>query len=310
MFAGIAGNALLVAGGANFPDKKPWEGGTKIWYDNVYILPSPTSEWMIAGKLPRSCAYGFSVTTNEGVVCVGGGDATGHFKDVILLSWNSKRLTVKALPDLPRPCAFMSGAATDRFLFVVGGIENPDATHAMNCFWVLDLQKLDSGWIELEPCPGPSRILAVAAAMGTVFYLFSGASLRPGPNGRAVRTYLNDAYAFNSIAHKWTRLANMPRAAVAAPSPAPILGDHQIVVLTGDDGANVHLNGPGHPGFTQTAIAYSADENRWMDAGSVPFSRATVPTALWQNNWVIPSGERIPGVRSPEVWSLGKGRKG
>ena len=37
-YAGVSGNALLVAGGANFPDKRPWEGGTKIWYDRVFVL--------------------------------------------------------------------------------------------------------------------------------------------------------------------------------------------------------------------------------------------------------------------------------
>ncbi|MFN6050335.1 MAG: galactose oxidase, partial [Planctomycetia bacterium] len=31
MFAGVAGEKLVAAGGANFPDKKPWEGGTKVW---------------------------------------------------------------------------------------------------------------------------------------------------------------------------------------------------------------------------------------------------------------------------------------
>ncbi|MFO0044239.1 MAG: galactose oxidase, partial [Armatimonadota bacterium] len=35
-FAGMSHNQLLVAGGANFPDKRPWEGGTKVWYDKVF----------------------------------------------------------------------------------------------------------------------------------------------------------------------------------------------------------------------------------------------------------------------------------
>ena len=30
-FAGVSGDALLVAGGANFPGAKPWEGGAKAW---------------------------------------------------------------------------------------------------------------------------------------------------------------------------------------------------------------------------------------------------------------------------------------
>src|SRR4051794_14537917 len=39
-FAGVSNGALLVAGGTNFPGKKPWEGGAKVWYDTVYVLES------------------------------------------------------------------------------------------------------------------------------------------------------------------------------------------------------------------------------------------------------------------------------
>ena len=37
-FAGVSGGALVVAGGAHFPDRKPWDGGTKRWHDAVYLL--------------------------------------------------------------------------------------------------------------------------------------------------------------------------------------------------------------------------------------------------------------------------------
>jgi hypothetical protein len=34
-FAGASHGSLLVAGGANFPGKKPWEGGAKVWHDDA-----------------------------------------------------------------------------------------------------------------------------------------------------------------------------------------------------------------------------------------------------------------------------------
>ena len=48
-FAGVSNGALIVAGGANFPDKKPWEGGGKVWYDTVFVLQRPDGEWNVAG---------------------------------------------------------------------------------------------------------------------------------------------------------------------------------------------------------------------------------------------------------------------
>src|SRR5688572_828371 len=61
-FAGVAQNALLVAGGANFPDKMPWEGGKKVWHDRIWLLDGPGGKWREVGKLSRSLAYGVTVT--------------------------------------------------------------------------------------------------------------------------------------------------------------------------------------------------------------------------------------------------------
>ena len=52
-FAGVHRGALLVAGGANFPGKRPWDGGEKVWYDTVFVLERPEGAWKIGGRLPR-----------------------------------------------------------------------------------------------------------------------------------------------------------------------------------------------------------------------------------------------------------------
>ncbi len=77
--AGVSNGALIVAGGANFPTAAPWEGGQKVWHDGIFVLETPDSEWRSGFTLPRPMAYAASVTTPQGVVCIGGSDATGHF---------------------------------------------------------------------------------------------------------------------------------------------------------------------------------------------------------------------------------------
>src|SRR5438477_5673562 len=84
-FAGVSGGALVVAGGANFPDRKPWDGGTKRWHDIVYMLDLPDGTWAAAGRLPRPLAYGVSVTHRGTVVCAGGSDAARHYPDCFRL---------------------------------------------------------------------------------------------------------------------------------------------------------------------------------------------------------------------------------
>ncbi|MFO0999249.1 MAG: hypothetical protein U0936_02850 [Planctomycetaceae bacterium] len=74
-FAGTSEDILLVAGGANFPMHRP-KDGTKVWHDDVYVLIN--LEWRVVGKLPKPIAYGVSIQTSAGVLCVGGSDAQNH----------------------------------------------------------------------------------------------------------------------------------------------------------------------------------------------------------------------------------------
>ena len=37
-FVGIHNDILLMAGGATFPDKMPWEGGKKVFYNEIFAF--------------------------------------------------------------------------------------------------------------------------------------------------------------------------------------------------------------------------------------------------------------------------------
>src|SRR6056297_2679738 len=49
VFSRIIESYLIVAGGANFPESSPWEGGTKTWWDHIYAvhLDSIEAGWKI-----------------------------------------------------------------------------------------------------------------------------------------------------------------------------------------------------------------------------------------------------------------------
>jgi N-acetylneuraminic acid mutarotase len=122
-------------------------------------------------------------------------------------------------------------------------------------------------------------------------------------NGRPVRRYLKDAYGFTP-GRGWIRVADLPRAAVAAPSPAIELNG-KLLIISGDDGELVNFEPKSdHPGFPKSVLAYDPLADRWTRLGESPLSRATVPVVTWQDMTVIPSGEVRPGVRSPEVWTF------
>jgi N-acetylneuraminic acid mutarotase len=124
-FVGTHNGALLVAGGANFPEKLPWQGGTKVWHDTVFVLEKPDAAWKVAGQLPRPLGYGVSLSTRDGVICLGGSDAQRHYADVFLLRWESGELKTAPLPSLPKSCSNLCGALLGNTIYVAGGIETP-----------------------------------------------------------------------------------------------------------------------------------------------------------------------------------------
>jgi N-acetylneuraminic acid mutarotase len=193
-------------------------------------------------------------------------------------------------------------ARVGRTIFVAGGLDRPDATQAQKLFLALELDNVKAGWRELAPWPGPERMLATAGAGRGAFFLFSGAKLIPGAEGRApTREWLRDAYRYTT-GTGWQRLADLPRVAVAAPSPAPEVGG-KLLVIGGDDGTQVSVAPTAHKGFPRDVLAYDAAADAWTRAGEVPLALVTTTLAQWQGKIVVPGGEQRPGVRSTAVWA-------
>jgi N-acetylneuraminate epimerase len=300
-FAGVSNGALLVAGGTNFPDKKPWEGGKKVWYDTVYVLENPNAKWKVAGKLPRPLGYGVCVTYKNGLVCVGGSDRERHYADAFRLEWLEGILKTTGLPSLPVPIANCSGALVGDILYVAGGIEKPESTATSTRAWEIDLSAASPEWAEIKSWPGSGRMLAAAAGYGGAFWLIGGVDLTAGKGGSPQRRDVTDSYRYDPRSG-WTRVADLPHSVVAAPSPAPIVGKF-IYVLGGDDGAQAANPPERHRGFPKTSLRYDTSTDKWTKAGPIAAPRAALPTAFWNNAWVIPGGEVRPGIRSPEVWN-------
>jgi N-acetylneuraminic acid mutarotase len=302
-FAGVHDGHLIAAGGANFPaGVMPWNGGRKVWHQRVLALDLERRDarWRDVGRLPTPNGYGVSLSIPEGVLIVGGGNADRHFTDVSIVTLTSGRASFRRLPSLPQSMAQMAGAVVGRHVHVAGGIARPDATVAMTDHYRLDLDGLEKGWQAMPPLPGPGRMLAVAAAIDDAFYVVGGCSLAADAGGKPVRTYLRDGWKFTRGG--WQRLADLPRAATAAASPAPISGS-RILVISGDDGGQLTLASPSdHRGFTSEVLRYDTTRDVWERAGAIDATPAvTLPTAPWRDGFILFNGERRPGVRTPQV---------
>lgn len=313
-FAGVSNGALIVAGGANFPAGMPWEGGPKVWHDDIYVLPAPDKTWQLAGKLPARVGYGVSITIPEGLLCIGGSNAESHVQDVYLLKWDGQRVSVLDAPDLPISLANASGAWMDGKIYIAGGTQTPDADTPSDAFLMLDWEGGAQKWEALESWPGPARMLAVSGVVGDAFYVMSGVNLVPNHEGHPTRVYLNDAYRYRED-QGWERIADLPHAVAAAPSPAITSGQNHLLVVGGDDGQHFFNQASlreEHPGFSRNILGYHAITNSWTVLGEVSdqalgFSSwppVTTTAVAWHGHTIIPSGEVKPGMRTTQVLQL------
>ena len=336
-FSGVHHDALIIAGGANFPEAPPWQGGAKVYWDDIYVLDhdaSGTYQWHVIEevKLPVPLAYGVSVSTAQGVLCIGGANEKQVSDQVFLLQWDktSKTLTLKTLPSLPVPLAFMGGSRVNNKIYVAGGQETVDGPATKN-FYTFDLGSFK--WDSLEPWPGPARIVPVTAAQSDgntdCFFLFSGRKTAPG-----VKTdILSDAYRYDPFHNQWFALSPVHR---GEGSPVSVMagtavasGAHHILLLGGADGVlftrledldrqisttedtiarnafeqqklDILLN---HPGFSRDILAYHTLTDTWNKVGELPFeSQVTTHAIRWNGTVVIPSGEVRPGIRTSSLW--------
>ncbi|HIF00102.1 MAG TPA: sodium:solute symporter, partial [Fuerstia sp.] len=312
-FAGVHSDALIVAGGANFP-RPVWETG-KVWRDRIHVLTKANDGfvWKDGGTLARPMAYGAAVSTADGVVCIGGNDSKQTFDNVFLLRWDAsaENVTTVAYPSLPQPCAFGSAALVDNVIYLAGGQSGGSLDTAMTNFWSLDLSNKEVPgefeWKELTPWPGATRALNLTVGQHNGYndciFVISGRRQRsPDPNDVE---FLKDVWEYTPATGQWRQRADAPRCVMAGTAIGS--GQSHVFVLGGADGS-LFFQGDelkdDHPGFPKESLAYHTITDTWISAGATPRNHVTTIAVEWDGGIIIPSGEVRPRVRSPQVWRV------
>lgn len=335
---GVHKDALIVAGGANFPDGPPWTGGLKKWHDRIFVLTrdaqgQPAGHWLDAGRLPRRLAYAACVSTAEGVLLIGG-EADGEpVADVYRLRWDpgNQSISIESLPPLPQAATNLGAGKIASTVFVVGGGRSDGADRFdQKYFWSLDLDHLakhpDATWnADVPVYPGSPRHQCVVAVQADGegqphLYAISGYNPRFHADDSpdlANFEYFCDAYRFDPRVNIWSRVADLPVVhdprpdvdstafaesrwpVVAAPSMG--IGDSHILVFSGSTGRYITLPVDARPAFPNTVLAYHTITDTWSVADSMPLGVVTTSMTQWGDLYVIPSGETKPGVRTNQV---------
>lgn len=332
-FMGISNGALIIAGGANFPLDPPWQGGPKVYHDQIYVLDginSQDQQWVQSSKLNSPVAYGLSIGFDNELICIGGSDGNADLAEVYSLRWDhrQKKILTKELPKLPFALANASGGAINNTIYIAG----TDNVNASKHFLSIDISQPAGGWKRLEPWPGVERSYAMGAVQSNgdypCFYLFKGRRKTSGGKSE----FLSDGLEYDPRLDAWRTLQDKqgPKQLPLGLSAGTVVpyGANHILLFGGDNGAvfsqleslenkiqaetdpnkrqkfldEKTLKMKSHPGFSKDIWAFHTITESWTKLGELPSGSQVTTTAIIEDdNILIPSGEIAPGVRTPKI---------
>ena len=313
MFGGVLQGRLVTGGGSQW-DKPGWLNGTKGYSDRIFALADPAGKWTeLPVKAPFKGGYFASAATPEAIYLAGGIDPTGCRRSVFKLQAQGEGLGFERLPDLPQPVGYGAAAIANGRLYVIGGMDSPDAKSARVETWSLALaaSSTGEGWRREADFPGTGVFVASAASDGGQVYVFGGMEFT------ATGKYAPSAHAYrlNAAVGKWEQLPDLPEPRVGGTNPGRVLADGRMFLVGGY--AEIFPGKPrDHPGFSAQTFFYAIGDRRWEagprlphavvanrdsagDAGPAPMLAA--PCALWRGLVVVVGGEVRSGVRTPAV---------
>jgi cyclically-permuted mutarotase family protein len=331
LLAGVIDDRMVAAGGSNFADSKPWLGGTKLYYDDIFVLNSAENgslQWEQPKlKLPAKMAYSACVSAEDAIYCLGGEDATQPLKSALKIYFENNRFKIEELPELAVAVSNAGAAIIGTKLYLAGGNDSVDATKH---FQMIDLSKPENGWTVLpDLLVAESHAVVASQSDGTedCIYVLGGRN-KTGE----ISTFLSSIQKYSPKDNRWTEAGVLQLEASEkfglSAGTGLAFGAQRILLFGGDKGAifnrTERFNNAiaaetdttkrekiiaekiesltNHPGFNSEIYSFDTQTGKLWQVGEIPGLSQVTTTAFWWNGKVIiPGGEIRPGVRTPKI---------
>lgn len=324
LYAGVIDGNLLIAGGCNFPDIPAADGGKKVFYADVYIAPLSSDtifDWKKIGTLPQAAAYGVTISTEKGLICVGGTTATHSLSDVFLLSLQKDTLKTDTLPPLPVTIDNMAGALLGHSLYIVGGNVNGVPSSAV---YTLDLSDMTGGWQKEKDIPGDPRVQPVCVAQDGKLYVWGG--FAPSVGERQASLSVN-GYMYSPETKEWSSVATPCDAegneislggGVGAPFGEGMIlctgGVNKDIFLKALQGIYAGKEYLSHPAewyqFNGNLQLYHPRTDEWTTLGKYEQGARAGAVMVSQDGFhYLINGELKPGIRTNEINRIKENRR-
>ena len=302
-FCGVVGDALVVAGGANFPDKSLLEGGAKRVYADIWAHTD--GEWAHVGVLPDSTAYGATFAV-DGALVLAGGNVCGVTTDKVYeLTLQDGAAVLRALPPLPEPMEQCGWTRDGDRLYLVGGV----GTTAVYACTIGEYV-----WTRLADLPEP-LVQPVAFASGGSLYVWGGfnpETLEVSDKGLVISSEVEKSL--------WREAPSIPDGGTFVGATGATLPDGRLAVVGGvnraifaralhntpEDRIPYLSKEPAEYQFRQAVYAFDPASGAWTLLGADPACALAGPGVAVRpaGGLYVAGGELKPGVRSPRIFSL------
>lgn len=331
VLAGSIGEKIVIAGGSNFADKIPWLGGTKLFYDDIFLVAETQKDefiWELSElKLPAKMAYSASVSFENAIYCFGGEDPAQPLDFVLKIYFENNSLQIKQLPVLPIAVSNAGAAIIDSKVYVAGGNDSVGAT---SHFQMLDLSDIEKGWTVLPGLPEvESHGVVVSQSDGKEECIY----VLGGRNKTGITsTFFSSIYKYSPSENSWTKTSSLQldggKEFGLSAGTGVAFGNNSILLFGGDKGIifnkteqlinafqtetdslkKAKINAEkiellsNHPGFSKEILCFDTHSGKLELVGEIPGLTQVTTCAFWRDNKVIiPGGEIRPGVRSSAV---------
>ena len=338
-YAALIDDNLLVAGGCNFPDKLGFEGGKKVFYDEILLFNKTQNQWQTIGKLPEAAAYGVSVAIPDGYLWIGGQTATHSLAICHKVQYTKEKgLNLTDFPALPEPLDNFAGTSIGSKVFVAGGNASGKPS---NKVYYIDTAT-DKEWKQLPDFPGDARVQPVLAAIekdnDTLLYVLGGFF---GGDTTKTPTMGEKVLAFSLKQQQWHEVAlqENPNKEIFSLTGATALAidnryiacfggvNHSLFIntitdlyhlgkdtsLTDDQRKHKNYDYMSHYmtqpiayyKFNQKCYLFDTHTKQWSVLNIQPdFARAGATLVGTPSEFYLIQGELKPGVRSPKTYKL------
>jgi len=316
------GDQIIIAGGNNFPEGLPWEGGIKKYYKRVIVYNNQKDTLLntFTFNLPANVAYAAVAQLKDGIFYAGGENENGPLSSAYLIKKSkSQSFEIIELPSLPIAISNAVAVATENAVYVLGGANKEGVS---NKVWKLALNNIKKGWTAQASMPQPTAFTAAAIANEHI-YIMGGRC----KEANGISKIYKEVYAFDIENNLWEQKASLPETVSAACALAIdnnkilFIGGDKIVVFhevemlaakiaaTTDTTIKKELTvvknnlQKTHPGFSKDVFAYDASLNKWSPYAQLSFAAPVTTNAfLFNHKIILPVGEIKPGIRTPYIW--------